>query len=88
MTDLHNALCSLRSLHTPVSEIMVRPVVTVARSEPLSKAFNIFLLEPVKRLVVVADKEPTRPVGLLTLFDIVVHYASHEGEPHRAEKKG
>jgi NADH:ubiquinone reductase (H+-translocating) len=88
VTDLHNALCSLRSLQTPVSEIMVRPVVTVGAAEPLSKAFNIFLLEPVKRLVVVADKEPTRPVGLLTLFDIVVHYASHEGESDRAEAKG
>ena len=37
-----------------------------------------FLLEPVKRLVVVKDDDDTWPIGLLTLFDVVVHYASSE----------
>ena len=89
--DLHRdrfaqrAVCALRSLETPLSEIMVHPVVTIAQSEPLSKAMNTFLLEPVKRLVVVDDNDPTRPVGLLTLFDIVVHYASHEADFVRAQ---
>ena len=85
VTDLHNALCALRSLQTPLSEIMVHPVVTISQSEPLSKAMNTFLLEPVKRLVVVDDNDPTRTVGLLTLFDIVVHYASHEADFVRAD---
>ena len=57
---------------------MTRPVVTIGQSQPLSKAMTTFLLEPVKRLVAVADNDPRRPVGLLTLFDIVVHYASHD----------
>jgi NADH dehydrogenase len=82
VTDLHNALCGLRSLNTPLAEIMTRPVVTVAASQPLSEAMTTFLLKPVKRLVVVADDNPARPVGLLTLFDIVLHYAAHEGAVH------
>ena len=80
VTDLHNALCGLRSLNTPLSKIMTQRVVTIGESESLSKAMTTFLLEPVKRLVAVADDDPTRPVGLLTLFDILVHYASHEAE--------
>jgi NADH:ubiquinone reductase (H+-translocating) len=85
VTDLHNALCRLRSLNTPIAEIMTRRVVTIARSQPLSKAMTTFLLEPVKRLVVVEDDDATRPVGFLTLFDILVHYASNEvaaSKPH------
>ncbi len=78
VTDLHNALCRLRSLTTPLAEIMTRRVVTIARSQPLSKAMTTFLLEPVKRLVVVEDNDHLRPLGLLTLFDILVHYASNE----------
>ncbi len=78
VTDLHNALCALRSLNTPLSEIMSRPVVTIRQSEPLSRAMTTFLLEPVKRLVVVKDDDDTWPIGLLTLFDVVVHYASSE----------
>jgi NADH dehydrogenase len=88
VTDLHNALCALRSLNTPLAEIMTRPVVTVAASRPLSEAMTTFLLKPVKRLVAVADDNPTRPVGLLTLFDIVLHYASHEGAPHEGAPHG
>jgi NADH dehydrogenase len=78
VTDLHKALCALRSLNTPLADIMTRPVVTIGQSQPLSEAMTTFLLEPVKRLVAVAEDDPRRPVGLLTLFDIVVHYASHE----------
>ena len=78
VTDLHNVLCASRSLNTPMAEIMTRPVVTIGQSQPLSEAMTTFLLKPVKRLVAVADDNPTRPVGLLTLFDILVHYASHE----------
>ena len=78
MTDLHNALCGLRSLNTVLSEIMKRPVVTVPESCSLAEAMTTFLLKPVKRLVVVADDDRNRPVGLLTPFDILLHYASHE----------
>jgi NADH dehydrogenase len=88
VTDLHNALCGLRSLNTPLAEIMTRPVVTVAASQPLSEAMTTFLLKPVKRLVAVADDNATRPVGLLTLFDIVLHYASHEGTTHEGAPHG
>ena len=55
---------------------MSRPVVTIRQSEPLSRAMSTFLLEPVKRLVVVKDDDDAWPVGLLTLFDVVLHYAS------------
>jgi signal-transduction protein with cAMP-binding, CBS, and nucleotidyltransferase domain len=54
---------------------MTRQVVAIARSQPLLKAMTTFLLEPVKRLVVVEDSDHMRPVGLLTLFDILIHYA-------------
>jgi len=82
VTDLHKALCGLRSLNTPLAEIMTQPVVTIAASQPLSEAMATFLLKPVKRLVAVADGNPNRPVGLLTLFDVVLHYASHKGASH------
>ena len=37
----------------------------------LTAALVHFLREPIKRLVVVADDAPQRPVGMLTPFDIV-----------------
>jgi len=87
VTDLHNALCALRSLNTPLTDIMKRAVVTIKKSESLAAAMTMFLLKPVKRLVVIADDDPTRPVGLLTPFDVLLHYASHEvGVPTRGAR--
>jgi NADH:ubiquinone reductase (H+-translocating) len=74
--DLQNALCHLKPLTTPVTEIMSRPVLTIGESKSLAQAMDIFLREPIAQLVVVADDDATCPVGLLTPFDILLHYTT------------
>jgi NADH:quinone reductase (non-electrogenic) len=69
-TDFYNALQALRPPPTPLAEIMRRPVITVRSADSLTRALLLFLREPIKRLVVVADDAPDRPVGILTPFDI------------------
>ncbi len=70
-TDFYNAVQELRPLETPVEEIMRRPVQTVRESDTLTTALLLFLREPIKRAVVVADNDPRRPVGMLTPFDVM-----------------
>ena len=43
----------------------------LAASKPLTEALLKFLRNPIKRVVVVADDDPARPVGMLTPFDIL-----------------
>ena len=50
---------------------MREPVITVRESDTLTAALLLFLREPIKRLVVVADEDPCKPVGMLTPFDIL-----------------
>lgn len=70
-TDFYNALQRLRPPETPLAEVMRTPVITVRESDPLMTALLTFVREPIKRLVVVSDEGPRRPVGMLTPFDIV-----------------
>jgi NADH dehydrogenase len=70
-TDFYNALQRLRPAQTPLCEIMHQPVLTVRQNDSLATALLTFLREPIKRLVVVADDDPGRPVGIVTPFDIL-----------------
>jgi NADH dehydrogenase len=70
-TDFYNAVQGLRPPTTPLVEVMRSPVITSRDSDSLTTALLTFLREPIKRLVVVADDSPTRPVGMLTPFDIL-----------------
>jgi NADH dehydrogenase len=70
-TDFYNALQKLLPEATPLAEVMHKPVITVRASDTLTAALLKFLREPIKRVVVVMDEDQTRPVGMLTAFDIV-----------------
>lgn len=70
-TDFYNALQRLQAPETPLAEIMHHPVLTVRESDPVTSALLTFLREPIKRVVVVADDEPQRPIGMVTPFDIM-----------------
>ncbi|MCI0462884.1 MAG: FAD-dependent oxidoreductase [Gemmataceae bacterium] len=80
-TDFYNAWQKLRGPDTPLAEVMRSPVITVRESDPLTAALMLFLREPIKRLVVVADDEPTRPVGMVTPFDLLHVMAGVEAGP-------
>jgi CBS domain-containing protein len=77
-TDFYNAWQRLRPMETPLAEVMRQPVITVRESDPLTAALLIFVREPIKRVVVVANDDPTQPVGMLTPFDLLPVLA--EGE--------
>lgn len=70
-TDFYNAWQQLKPPHTPLTEIMHKPVVAVRESDSLTEALLKFLRQPIKRVVVVADTDPARPVGMLTPFDVL-----------------
>jgi NADH dehydrogenase len=70
-TDFYSALQRLAPPATPLTEVMRRPVLTVRADDSLTTALLTFLRAPIKRLVVVAEDDPRRPVGMLTPFDIV-----------------
>jgi NADH:ubiquinone reductase (H+-translocating) len=70
-TDFYKAVQELRPPQTPLAEIMHKPVLTVRRSDSLATALLVFLRAPIKRVVVVADDAPEKPVGMVTLFDVV-----------------
>lgn len=70
-TDFYNAVQQMRPPETPLAEIMRKPVLTVRSSDPVTTALLIFLREPIKRVVVVADEDNAKPVGILTPFDVL-----------------
>jgi NADH dehydrogenase len=70
-TDFYDALQQLKPPQTPLADVIRRNVVSVRESDSLTEALLKFLRHPIKRLVVVADDDPSRPVGMLTPFDIV-----------------
>jgi signal-transduction protein with cAMP-binding, CBS, and nucleotidyltransferase domain len=70
-TDFYNAVQQLRPPQTPLAEIMHQPVLTVRAGEPLTAALLLFVRAPIKRVVVVADDAPQKPVGMLTPFDVL-----------------
>jgi len=76
-TDFYRALREMRPSDAPLAEIMHHPVLFVREDEPLTAVVLKFIREPIKRLVVVAEKDVTRPVGMLTPFD-VLHAVSGE----------
>jgi len=69
-TDFYRAVQKMLPPATPLADIMRQPVITVRESDSLATALLVFLREPIKRLVVVADDAPDRPVGMLTPFDL------------------
>jgi NADH dehydrogenase len=73
-TDLHNALCALRPLDTPVAEIVGKTLYTVGAGQTLAEAMYLFLRQTIKRLVVMAEDDPQKPIGLLSPFDLLVRY--------------
>ncbi len=73
--DLDSALCGRKPSTAPLAEIMSRPAHAVAGSKPLAEAMLDLLEQPGKPLVVVADDDATRPIGLLTPLDALLHYA-------------
>jgi signal-transduction protein with cAMP-binding, CBS, and nucleotidyltransferase domain len=74
MTDLQGALTQLRPLNTKVESIMNRELITLPASATLADAMYKFLDLPYKQLVVTADDDAKRPVGLITPFGILRVY--------------
>src|SRR5207245_2505058 len=56
-TDFYNALQRMCPPDAPLADIMHRPVLTVRVSDTLTTALLLFMREPIKRLVVVADDD-------------------------------
>ncbi|MCC6420525.1 MAG: FAD-dependent oxidoreductase [Gemmataceae bacterium] len=78
-TDFYNAWQKLRPPEAPLAEVMHTPVLTVRETDSLTTALLRFLREPIKRLVVVADDDSTRPVGMVTPFDLLHVMAGTDG---------
>jgi NADH dehydrogenase len=70
-TDFYNAVRRLLPPTTPLAEVMKKPVLTVKASASAAETMLAFLTHAVKRLVVVADDDECRPVGVVTPFDIL-----------------
>jgi NADH dehydrogenase len=73
-SDIHKAVCRLTPKTALLRDVMSQPALTVPQSKTLAEAMYLFLQHPVKRLVVVEDAETETPVGLITAFDVVLHY--------------
>lgn len=87
-SDLYRAIRSLRPLDTPVRDLMSRPVVTLRADSPLEEAVHAARDNDVRRLVVVEDGAPDRPVGMLSPFD-VLGWLSRDRTPEEvAERLG
>ncbi len=69
---LAQALAILGRPQTPLSEITLMPADVIAESRPLPEAARVLLHAGVRQLVVVADDDPARPVGILSALDIVL----------------
>ena len=63
-----------------VRHLMTHPAVTVRRSVPLSVAIRRMERMRVHRLVVVDDRDPDLPIGVLSMTD-VVHSIALERHP-------
>jgi NADH dehydrogenase len=69
---LAEALATFRRPQAPLSEISLTPADVIAESRPLPEAVRVLLHTGVRQLVVVADAEAARPVGILTPLDVVL----------------
>jgi len=73
-----------------VRHLMTSPAVTVHRSTPLAIAAARMERRHIHRLVVVADDDERRPIGILSMTDLVhsIAAASHMPEPAAAADPG
>lgn len=62
-----------------VRHLMTSPAVTVGRSEPLADAIRRMERLRIHRLVVVDDRDPELPIGVLSLTDVVHSIALERG---------
>ena len=69
---LAEALAAGGRPQAPLSEISLTPADVIAQSRPLPEAVRVLLHAGVRQLVVVADDDPARPVGILTPLDVVL----------------
>ena len=69
---LAEALATLRRPQATLSEISLTPADVIAESRPLPEAARVLLHAGVRQLVVVADDDPARPIGILTPLDVVL----------------
>lgn len=81
-TDIQNALTQLRPPETPVEAFMKGKVCTLSAASSLTDAMYKFLELPYKQLVVTTPNDPTRPVGLLTPFDVLRVYVQTAKNPN------
>ena len=66
--------------HLRIRNLMTSPALTITQGEPLTQAARRMERHHVSRLVVVADDDPTRPIGILAAADLIRAMAS-EAEP-------
>jgi CBS domain-containing protein len=66
--------------HLRIRNLMTSPALTITRDEPLTQAARRMERHHVSRLVVVADDEPSRPIGILAAADLIRAMAA-EAEP-------
>lgn len=74
-----------------VRHLMTAPALTVHRDQPLSLAARRMERHRVHRLVVVADGDETRPIGVISASDLVRAMTSLPGEdaaPEQPEDDG
>ena len=57
--------------HLRIRNLMTSPALTITRDEPLTQAARRMERHHVSRLVVVADDDPSRPVGILAAADLI-----------------
>jgi CBS domain-containing protein len=57
--------------HLRVRNLMTSPALTITREEPLTQAARRMERHHVSRLVVVADDDPARPIGILAAADLI-----------------
>jgi CBS domain-containing protein len=57
--------------HLRIRNLMTSPALTITRDEPLTQAARRMERHHVSRLVVVADDDPARPIGILAAADLI-----------------
>ena len=57
--------------HLRIRNLMTSPALTITRGEPLTQAARRMERHHVSRLVVVADDDPARPIGILAAADLI-----------------
>ncbi len=87
-SDLYSAIGSLRSPDTVVEEIMKSPVITAREDTSIDEVIQLARTNEVRRLVVVSDASPDRPIGMLTYIDIVHWFTAHHRDQPAASSQG